>query len=168
MSKSKIIALTGLIITVFLLASFTQAVAATMKFRIVMFHTKVEAIEVGDVEGHKLLLGESTGLASLETGVVAVIAVKWTADYAKETAIAPGYQRMTFEDGSTIDVTFLTKSRPGPKGKGRLFESTYEINKGSGKYVGIQGNGTSTGRRVAPLGAGAQLYFDVIMTYTLP
>jgi hypothetical protein len=148
--------------------SATQASAATMKYRTVLFHTKVEAIEVGDVEGHKLLLGESTGLASFETGEVAVVTIKWIADYAKETATAPGYTRLTFEDGSTIDLKVLIKSRPGPKGKGRLFESTYEINKGSGKYTGIQGNGTSTGRRVAPLGAGAHLYFDDILTYTLP
>ena len=169
MSKSKIIALTGLIITVFLLASFTQAVAATMKFRIVMFHTKVEAIEVGDVEGHKLVLAESTGLASLETVEVAVIAHKAYADYTKETGISQGYLRLMFEDGSTITYKYAGTTHPQPGGKSSLFKSTsVVVTQGSGKYAGIKGEGSYTGKRFAPLGAKAQLFIDTILTYTLP
>jgi len=78
---SKIIALAALIMTAFLLMSVIQAGAATMKFRIVMFHTKAEIINVGDVEGHIIGAGETTGLASFETGEVAVVALKWTVDY---------------------------------------------------------------------------------------
>ena len=167
---SKIIALTALIMTALLLASVTQAAAATMKFRMVFFHTKVQTSEVGDVEGHKLHLGESTGLASLETGEVAVVTLRWFADYTKGAGIVPiTYTRLTFEDGSTIDVKGMVNMRPDPKGKGSLFESTsLVIYQGSGQYAGIQGKGTVTGRRVVALGAGAQAYFDYVMTYTLP
>ncbi len=169
MSKSKIIALTGLIITVFLLASFTQAVAATMKCRAVIFHTKSQINKVEDVEGHIMGVGESTGLASYETGEVAVVKLNWFADYTKGAGMTQGYFRHTFEDGSTIDYKYVTKTRPDPNGKGSLFSHvSLEITQGSGKYAGIKGKGTQTGRRVAPLGAGAQIYIDMIVTYTLP
>ena len=167
MSKSKIIALAALIIFAFGMSA-TQAGAATMKFRTVCFHTKVESIEVGDVADHNLYLGETTGLASFETGEVAVISMKWTCDYTKGTGTCEGYNRLTFEDGSTIGYTVDHNTRPDPKGKGSLFEATVVITHGSGRYAGIQGKGTYTGRRVVPIGAGAQFYFDYVITYTLP
>ena len=168
MSKSKIIALTALAIFAFGM-SVTQAGAATMKFRLVLFHTKVEIIKVEDVEGHIVGIYESTGLASLETGEVAVFEVLGgTFDYTKGTGIHDGYDPLTFEDGSTIDFKSEGTTRPDPKGKGSLFEGTSVIYQGSGRYADIQGEGTYTGRRVVPIGAGAQMYFDWILTYTLP
>jgi hypothetical protein len=168
---SKIIALTALIMTAFLLISVTQARAATMKFRVVFFHTKVEVIEVGDVEGHIVGIYKSTGLASLETGEVAVFEIfAGTIDYTKGTGIHDAYWRLTFEDGTTIDFKSEGTTRPDPKGKGSVFKSTsMVVTQGSGKYTGIQGTGSYTGRRVVPVvGAGAQLYMDIVLTYTLP
>ncbi len=169
MSKSKIIALVALIIFAFGM-SVTQAVAGTMKFRAVLFHTKVETIKVEDVEGHVVGIFESTGLASLETGEVAVFEVLGgTFDYTKGSGIHYGYDRLTFEDGSTIDIKGEGTARPDPKGKGSLFKSTsMVITQGTGKYAGIRGEASYTGRRVVPIGAGAQLYLDWILTYTLP
>ena len=154
---SKIIALTALIMTAFLLMSATQAWAATMKFRMVFFHTRVETSEVGDAEGHNLHLGESTGLASLETGEVAVVTIKWFADYTKGAGIVEGYVHLTFEDRSIIGIKGQTTARPDPKGEGTLFEATqWELYQGSGRYAGIKGTSTVTGRRVVALGARAQ------------
>ena len=167
MSKCKIIALVALI-TALLVVSVTQAWAATMKFRIVMFHTKAEIIDVGDVEGHIIGVVDSSGLASFDTGEVAVVAQKGYFDYTKGTGIHKGYFRLTFEDGSTIDYKFEGTTRPDPKGEGSLLEGTSEIYGGSGRYASIQGKGTHTGKRVVALGAGAQVYFDFILTYTLP
>jgi hypothetical protein len=169
MSKTKISALTALIMTAFLVVSVTQAWAATMKFRMVIFHTRVETSEVGDVEGHNLYLGESTGLASLETGEVAVVTIRWSADYTKGAGIVQAYIHLTFEDRSIIGIKGQTTARPYPKGEGTLFEARqWELYQGSGRYAGIKGTGTLTGRRVVALGAPAQAYFDAILTYTLP
>ncbi len=166
---SKVVALTALIMTALLLMSATQAEAATMKFRVVMFLTKVETVKVEDVEEHIVGIYESTGLASLETGEVAVFEVLGgTFDYTKGTGIYDSYGRLTFEDGSTIDFKIEGTTRPDPKGKGSLFEATHAIYQGSGRYAGIQGKGTHTGRRVVAIGAGAQMYIDVILTYNLP
>ena len=168
MAKAKIIALTALIAAV-LLVSVTQSWAATMKYRTVQFHTKVEIIKVGDVEGHIVGTNETTGLATLETGEVAVFSQWGTFDYTKGTGIHRQYGRLTFEDGSTIDLKYEGTTRPDPKGKGSLFKSTsMVITQGTGKYAGIQGEGSYTARRVVPVGAGAQLYSDTILTYTLP
>jgi len=165
---SKIITLTALIMTAFLLMSATQAVAATMKCRWVLSHTKVEVIKVGDVEGHIIALIDITGLALLETGEVAVVTEWGTADYTKGTGIHRGYERLTFEDGSTIDLKYEGTTRPDPKGKGSFLKGAFVIYQGSGRYAGIKGDGSYTGRRVAPVGVAAQLYGDMILTYTLP
>ena len=167
MSKTKIIALVALI-TALLVVSVTQAWAATMKFRIVTFHTKLEVIKVGDVEGHIIGVLDSPGLASFDTGEVAVLSQWGSFDYTKGAGIHKAYLRLTFEDGSTIDYKMEGTTRPDPKGEGSLLEGTSEIYQGSGRYARIQGKGTHTGKRVVALGAGAQVYFDFILTYTLP
>jgi hypothetical protein len=167
MSKSKTMALAGLLVAL-LLVSVAQAWAGTMKFRVALFHSKVEIMDVGDVEGHVIGVLDSPGLASFDTGEVAVVAHKGYFDYTKGTGIHKGYFRLTFEDGSTIDYKFEGTTRPDPKGEGSLFEGTSEIYQGSGRYTGIHGKGTHTGKRVVALGAGAQVYFDFILTYTLP
>ena len=143
---------------------------ATMKFRIVYFHTRVETVEVGDVEGHILYAGESTGLATFGTGELAVAALTWVADYTGGAGIVPSsYVRLTFEDGSTIDFKKQVHTRPDPNGKGSLFErGTGEIYQGTGKYAGIKGTVSGKGRRFAPLGVQAQAYLDYTLTYTLP
>jgi len=168
MAKSKVIILTGLITALFLISA-TQAWAATIKLRMVLFHTKVEIIKVGDVEGHIIGLHDTTGLASLETGEVAVVSERGTFDYTKGTGIHRGYERLTFEDGSTIDLKYEGTTRPESKGKGSLLKGTsLVITQGSGGYAGIQGEGSYTGRRVVAAGAGAQLFADMILKYTLP
>ena len=169
MSKYKIIALTGLIIAAFLLTSFTQAAAETMKFRIVMFHKKAQINKVEDVEGHIMGVGEASGLASLETDEVAVVTLNWFADYIKGAGITQGYVRLMFEDGSTIIYKYAGTTHPQPGGKSSLCKSTsVVITQGRGKYAGIKGEGSYTGKRVAPLGGGAQLFIDTYLTYTLP
>jgi hypothetical protein len=167
MSKSKIIALTALI-AAFLLVPVTQAVADTMKFRIVTSHTKVEVIKVVDVEDHIIAIADSPGLASFDNGEVAVLEQQAYGDYTKGTGIHTAYFRLTFEDGSTIDYMIEGITRPDPKGKGSLFIGTCKITQGSGRYAGIKGKGSYTGRRVVALGAGARLYQDVTLTYSLP
>ena len=167
MCKCKTIALIALT-TPFLLMPVTQAVADTMKFRVVTSHSKVEFIKVVDVEDHIIAIADSPGLASFDNGEVAVLEQQAYADYTKGAGIHRAYFRLTFEDGSTIDYMNEGTTRPDPKGKGSLFIGTCKITQGSGKYIGIQGNGSFTGRRVVALGAGARVYEDVTLTYSLP
>jgi len=159
----------GLIVAVFLLTSFSHAIAETMKFRAAIFHKKAEIIEVGDVEGHIMGVGEAPALASFENGEVAAAKLNWFADYTKGEGITQAYTRLTFEDGATIDYKYTATTRLDPSGKGSLFKSqSLEILRGTGRFAGIKGGGKFTGKRIAPLGVGARLYVDTILTYTLP
>ena len=168
MLRSKAIVM-GLLVAIFLLIPFSQAVAATMKFRTVMFHKNAQVIKVSDIEGHIMAVAELTGLASLDTGEMAVATVSAFADYIKGNGTAQGYIRLSFEDGSTIDYKYLHTTEALPDGKTSLFKSkSVEITQGTGKYAGIQGEGSFTGKRIAPFGTGAQLFLDTTLTYRLP
>lgn len=168
MSRSKA-TIMGLIVVAFLLTSYSPAIAETMKFRAACFHKRAEIIEVGDVEGHIMGVGEAPALASFENGEVAAAKVNWFADYIKGEGMTQAYTRLTFEDGATIDYKYLVTTRLDPSGKGSLFKSqSLEILRGTGRFAGIKGEGTLTGKRIAPLGAGARVYLDIILTYSLP
>jgi len=132
MRKYKIIALVAFIAAC-LMVPVTQALAGTMEFRMVFFHTKSEIFPVGDVPDHIVAAGESTGLATLTTGEVAVATITSFADYTQGRGPHWGYTRLTFEDGSTIDFKIEGSTRPDPKGKGSLFEATDFILRGSGR-----------------------------------
>ena len=135
MSKSKMIALISLIIGAFLLTPFSHAIAETMKFRLAVFHKRAEILEVADVEGHIMGVGEAPALASFETGEVAAGTLNWFADYIKGEGITQGYVRLTFSDGATIDYKYVGTTRVAPNGKESLFESkSVEILRGTGRY----------------------------------
>jgi hypothetical protein len=159
------------ILAVAMLAAFTtvvQAGAETIKLRQVLFITKAEILQVGDVPDHIIGLYDQTGLASFDTGEVASVTQKGTLDYIKGSGTIAGYCTYTYEDGSTTATKWQGTTRTDPGGKGSRFESTWTYIQGTGRFAGIQGGGTSTGRRFVPFGGGVQLYNDSIGTYTLP
>jgi hypothetical protein len=151
-----------------LLGSVTQAWAQTLRWRQVMFYTKTEVLQIGNVPDHIIGIYDQTGLASLETGEVASATLKGTLDYIKGSGTIQGYNVLTFEDGSTMTAKYQGTTRPDPGGKGSRFEATWTFIQGTGRWSGIQGEGTVTGRRIVPFGAGAQVYLDNTGTYTLP
>jgi hypothetical protein len=153
-------------LTVFMALSL--AGAETIKGRQVQFITKAEVLQVGDVPDHIIGIYDQTGLASFETGEVASMTIKGTLDYIKGSGPIRGYTITTYEDGSTTSSKYQGTTRPDPGGKGARWETTWTYIQGSGRWAGIQGGGTSTGRRFVPFGGRAQLYSDVIGTYTLP
>lgn len=149
-------------------AALSLAGAETIRGRQVQFITKAEVIQVGDVPDHIIGIYDQTGLASFDTGEVASITMKGTLDYIKGSGTIQGYTVTTYEDGSTTSSEWHGTAWPDPGGKGTRFESTWTYIQGTGRFAGIQGGGTSTARRFVPFGGGAQLYSDVIGTYTLP
>jgi hypothetical protein len=149
-------------------AAVSLAGAETMKFRQVQFYTKGEVLQIGDVPDHIIGIYDQTGLASFETGEVASFALKGTLDYIKGSGTIQGYTVLTFEDGSTMTTKYQGTTRPDSSGKGSRWESTWTYTQGTGRWAGIQGGGTSTGRRFVPFGGGVQLYSDITGTYTLP
>jgi hypothetical protein len=149
-------------------ASMSLAGAETIKFRQVQFITKAEVIQVGDVPDHIIGIYDQTGLASFDTGEVASLKNPGTLDYIKGTGAIQGYTTYTFEDGSTRTGKWQGTTRPDPGGKGSWFEGTWTFIQGTGRWAGIQGEGTFIGRRFVPFGGAAQIYTDNSGTYTLP
>ncbi len=160
-----------LIIAAWLFGSATQVWAQTytVKCRETGHFPKMHVIEVGDVPGHILVVGESAGVCSCDDGSVATGSTKSMGDFTKGSGKAQSYEVFTFEDGSTYWTKAQNNVKPGPDGKAAIWEGTMEYIKGTGRFEGIQGGGTFTGKRLVPVpGAGAQYYWDSTGTYTLP
>jgi hypothetical protein len=154
-----------------LLGSVTQAGAQTfaMNGRSSHYNTKAYAIEVGDVAGHSIFLYEQTGLFFQEDGQVASLSVKGISDYTQGSGPGHGYMLLTYEDGSTTCINWKLTATAAPDGKTASWKGTFEYTKGTGRFEGIKGGGSITGKRLAALpGAGAQMYNDITGTYTLP
>ena len=160
------------ILAVIILAAFTiavQAGAETVKGRYVYHFFKVERIEVGDVPGHVIGVAEHRGLMSLDTGEVATHIGRLTLDYTNGSGTFQGYNLVAFEDGSAKIFKAQGRTTVQPGGVS-TFEASYTYIKGAGRFEGIQGTGSFTGKRMAPLtpGASADCYLDFTETYSLP
>jgi hypothetical protein len=152
-----------------LFMAVSLAGAETVKGRSVYHFLKIERIEVGDVPGHVIGVAEHRGLMSLDTGEVATHIGRLTLDYTNGSGTFQGYNLVTFEDGSTKIFKAQGRTTAQPSGVS-TFEAAYTYLKGTGRFEGIQGAGSFTGKRIAPLtpGASADCYLDFTETYTLP
>jgi len=80
-----------------------------------------------------------------------------------------GYGVTTFPDGS-INVIKYEGTTIAQEGGASSFKGTYIYVGGTGRFEGVQGKGSYTGKRAAPMSPGgpADSYSDNITTYTLP
>jgi len=170
--KSMWILFGTLVISAWVLGSITQAGAQTytMKCRETGYAPKAHPIEVGDVPGHIIGVGEYAGVLSCDDGSIATTSIKSSIDYIKGSGKFHSYWVATYEDGSTSWTRLSGSATPGAEGKTASWESlTGEFIKGTGRFEGIKGSVTFTGKRLAPSpGTGSQYYIDWAFTYTLP
>ena len=159
-----------LVISTWVLGSVLQVGAETLKFKAYTYVTKVERAPVGDVDGH--IVGFSTRRAFLvfENGEVATQSSVITSDTIKGSGSSLQYSTINFSDGSTIIIkaqTTVTGTAPGAPTSAKL---TREIIKGTGRFEGIKGTGTSTVKYfpVEEGEAGAKGIGEGTITYTLP
>ncbi len=171
--KSIIISISILVIMAWLLGSVTQAVAETKKYRSVAQFSKAEYMPVGDVEGHILAIFEWRGLVFVD-GEVGVC-VGWTqVDLIKGVGPAQGYYKVTYEDGSTTVTKYQFAAKIASDGKTGLYENGKgEFIMGTGRFAGIKGTDSYTGKRIMPISPGLKeargdFIIDGTMTYTLP
>jgi len=159
--------LTIVAVALFLFATVSQIEAETSKSRVVYRLAKVEMIEVGDVPSHVIGVTELKGLA-FEDGEVGTYSAWITFDYTNGSGTHEGYGITTFEDGSTQITKSQGTTKASEDGKISVFEGTFTILGGSGRFEGIKGKGSYTGKRIAPLSVGADSYNDLTSTYTVP
>jgi hypothetical protein len=113
--------------------------------------TKSEMMNVDEIEGHTLSLGESKGV-DVVTGDQFVS--MGFGDLVKGNGRHWGYLKVIDKDGDVRfikyegKVTFILS----PEGKpiGATTEDTFSLIKGTGKWENAQGGGTSKGKSIGP------------------
>ena len=167
--KSMCVLIGFFIIAAWLLGFVIEAQAETMKCKIARAVTKEETMPVSDEEGHILDMQISEGLAFFENGDIANYKTQSIGDSRTgkgREAIA--YVFIRFEDGSNIIVKLEYRLIADPSGKIST-KTAGEIIKGTGRYKGIKGTYSSTGKPFPPVKGEAMRYsMDATITYTLP
>jgi hypothetical protein len=158
-----------LVISAWVLGSGIQAGAETLKGRSVMTETKDEHISVNDEPGHVLGVQITEGLATFENGEIAKIKNHNIYDIIPgKVAQAIIYTIWTFEDGSTVVTRTQRLMVSDPDGK-LSAKNTTELIKGSGRFLGIKGTGSATGKTFQRSeGEAMRSVNDFTWTYTLP
>jgi len=158
-----------LVIAAFLLGLVTQTVAETKKWRYVGYFPKAELLPVGDVEGHYLAIFEFRGLAFVD-GEIAILSGVAYGDFVKGVGPVTNYIKYVFDDGSTMEAMNRFKTT-APDAKTSLWEDGKgEFTKGTGRFTGIKGSLSWTGKRVTGFTkeTKGEHFCDGTMTYTLP
>jgi len=163
------------ILAVTILAVFSAAPLAGAektvkeKGRIVYHFVKVEVMQVGDVPGHIIGVVDARGLSFPDTGEVGTYSNKIMFDLTNGTGPHQGYAMTTFEDKSTVIWQYRGVTTARPDGTS-TFEGTSTYIGGTGRFVGIKGGSSYTGKRMAPVtpGGPADSFADYVATYTLP
>jgi hypothetical protein len=169
MSKFKIVGMMVLIAFAMGIVLMADAVAeekGKVGYRHVFYITTIHTLKVPDVEGHTNILHEAKGIVFYEKWGSALIYQITTMDLIKGAGTLKAYTHTTFPDGSTITLKIEGKSTGGGVGVtgAASTEGTWTYTKGTGKFEGIQGRGTS---KTYILGPG-QFYSDFEGEYTLP
>lgn len=138
-----------LLIAALLLVPTTQARAETVKYNYTSQLTKVEWIPVGDEKGHILGFIERRGVAFFEDEVAAVT-IRCTFEKSKGIVSFEGYNQLTFKDGSTTMQKIQGTHAPPPGEKLDLYEGKGEYVMGTGRFEGIKGKISFTGRLITP------------------
>ena len=146
-----------------------QAGAETMNFKLVSMVEKLEMVKVSDLEGAVIGVMDRKGLSMFENGDIATTTCRGTFDTKKGFQ---GYSSLTFEDGSTIVLSWKgPTSRVPPGGKYGGFTAAFEYAKGTGRFKGIKGSGTFTEKKPnwdKDFKAKGFTYYEWTGTNTLP
>lgn len=161
-----------LVITAWLLMPVTQVVAETVKkTKITSYIIKTEAIPVPDVEGHIVGVFERRGVAVSEDGEVAAYHAQASFDLIKKQGGSfQGYAQLTFKDGSTTIAKFQGTQTLTPGEKLPTVVGKSEYIKGTGRFQGIKGKVSFSGKLITPYGEETKgdMVVDHTSTYTLP
>ena len=170
MKKTNLALILALFLSLALGLFIGQAIAETVNWRITSYFIKMEAIPVPDVEGHFIGMYERRGLATFEDGEVRVYHTRGTFDSIKGQGSFQGYTTLTANDGSETMVKYQGNLTIPPGEKLATLSGNGDYIKGSGRFQGIKGEVSFSGKYITPYGKetkGDQVV-DATGTYTLP
>jgi len=157
-----------LVILAWVLGCVVLVGAETLKCRNAGTAVKDERIPVADEEGHALGLQLGQGLGFFDNGETAKMTNYNIYDRRKTGGQVIGYTIYTFDDGSQIITKFERLLVPDKSGNPSA-QVKAEIIKGTGRYDGMKGTISGTGKNFQGDKEVPTRYFnDVTFTYTLP
>jgi hypothetical protein len=128
----------------------------------------VTTVEVGDVPGHVVGVVEFKGLSFFEGGEIATHTNPATFDLTNGSGPHQGYVTHYFDDGSTSIERYRGEARLSADGKRTVVEGTFECIGGTGRFAGLEGEGTYRGERLGALRSGDYVYVDTTGSCTVP
>ncbi len=172
-TKKSIFGLLGVFfITAGVLGFANGSGAETLKIEVSNVVTKMEQFPVENVEGTGLFFMVRDGMFALENGELGSMEAVVTGERTKgKGGSFSGYIEYIFGDGSTIVGTL----QPGTFGAdpekkfAGLQKASGQLIIGSGRFKGIKGTQTMTGKLLKPIKGdlGSKAYNEFILTYTL-
>ena len=145
--------------------------AETKKNRIYAYVTKSHVIPVGFVKAPANMIIERRGVAEFEDGEVATVLIRASGKMIPKGGQLEGFTLYTFEDGASYATKWKVQlvkkegSLPTISGKGTIVN-------GTGRFKGIKGDSTSTGKFLTPYskekGTFGDIIVDHVVNYTMP
>jgi hypothetical protein len=171
-TKKSFFVLLGLFFITAGFLGFANGVCAkTLKLKVTNIVTKVEAIPIEKIEGRAFLPMLRDGVFVSENGEVGSMKFMGTTyGVAGKDGSLLGYIVYKFGDGSTIVGTMRGTFWPDPEGKlAGIQKACGEIINGSGRFKGIKGSHTMTGKllKLVKGEIASKIYNEFILIYTL-
>ena len=129
--------------------SVSIALAEEAEWTVASYITKAELLPVPDAEKHAVGMYERRGVANFKNGETAAYHTRGTYDFTMGNGPFRGYTDMTYNDGSMVVVKYTGELASEP-GKLPTLTGKGEYVKGTGKYEGIKGNISFTGKYITP------------------
>ena len=129
---------------------------------------EVNSVEVGDVPGHVVGVVQFKGLTFFADGEIATHSNPATFDLTNGSGPHQGYVVHYFDDGSTSMERYRGEARLSADGKRTVVEGSFECIGGTGRFQGLEGEGTYRGERVGALQTGDYVYVDTTGSCTVP
>lgn len=124
--------------------------------------TANHALPIGGLPGRSIGVMEQRGLAFFERDEVAALALWSTYETTETNGTYRGYAQYTFKDASSILALLEGSGAVTGAQNGRL-----TFVRGTGRFMGIEGNATFTATAVTASDAGGDTYADAKGEYSL-
>ena len=130
--------------------------------------TTVQSVPVGDAPGHVIGVIVFGGLTFYANGAIATHTNPATFDLTDGSGPHRGWVVHSFDDGSTAVERYEGRAILAADGQKTVVEGTFTCEGGSGRFAGLEGQGTYRGERFGRLTAGANVYVDFEGSCTVP
>ncbi len=146
-------------------AGALRAEEQSLEFQAITHTTAVHSVPILGQDGHEVGVAAFRGLAIFPDEGIASHWYSGNFDFVNGSGKIEGYAQWQFDDGSRIEASYSGEAKAAADG-GITFAAQYKEVVGTGRYAGLRGEGTFTGRRVDFLKQGGDTYLKGKLTLT--